>query len=168
MLSPAIRPSRKGVTFANGTAKERPDGGTPIQSPPLVPWRVPHGHDFISEGITRVFGCEVGKRCEVPLLVSFADRRSSLAAQSESMRFEEAVPHECREDSVVVSGGLGVTMPLKEALHLLGTHARHGIPARIEAPQPPRTISTFPATSPTPADRRLRGPLGGRGRFGCA
>src|SRR5215208_6017717 len=130
MLSPAIRPSRKGVTFANGTAKERPDGGTPIQSPPLVPWRVPHGHDFISEGITRVFGCEVGKRCEVPLLVSFADRRSFLAAQSESMRFEEAVPHECREDSVVVSGGLGVTMPLKEALHLLGTHARDTVSQR--------------------------------------
>jgi hypothetical protein len=41
MVSPAMRPSAKVVTLVNGTRKLPPVGGTPSQSPPLVPVRWP-------------------------------------------------------------------------------------------------------------------------------
>ena len=115
MLSPSIRPSRKGVTFANGTTKERPDGGTPTQSPPLVPSKgAPHDHHVIPEGSSLVLRRQIGKGREVPL-VGHSHRRPSLAAQAERMRIEEAVFDERREDRVHVAGRFGVAMGLEEA-----------------------------------------------------
>src|SRR4029077_18528245 len=42
MLSPSIRSSANTATLVKGTTNEPPLGGTPNQSPPLVPRRKPH------------------------------------------------------------------------------------------------------------------------------
>jgi hypothetical protein len=103
--------------------KDRPDAGTPIHGPPLVPPESPPDDYYvISEGATFVVGREVGKGREEPLLVCCSHGRPTLASQPQRMGLQEAVLHERGEDSVVVSGGFGVAMPLEQMLHLLGAH----------------------------------------------
>jgi hypothetical protein len=77
--------------FANGTAKGRPEGGTPTHSPPLVPRSVPqHDHHVVAECVARVVGREIRKRREAAL-VRRPRRRPPFTAEAEGHGVQKAV-----------------------------------------------------------------------------
>jgi hypothetical protein len=101
MISPAIRPSRKGTTFANGTVKLPPPAGT---AQPLAlagaAQRAPDRDRVVTESDAFVLGREIGKRTEELHLVGGSHCFFALATKSQRDRLEKTLFSERLQNGV--------------------------------------------------------------------